>query len=401
MKYASLVYWLIVWVVAWTVRWSNSWHCLGFIAAACVVSIGATWVARFFDPAADPNTKLADLLEPIRSKYKLPALAAAIVTTDGALDMAATGVRKAGTSVPATTDDLWHLGSCAKAMTALLAGTFVAEGKLAWDAKVAAFFPEIAERIPATMREVTVAQLLSHHAGLAENYPDELARRLSGPITGQRRVVAEWMLTTPAHASGRHRYSNGGYIVVGAILEKIGGASWEELMRARVFAPLGMESAGFGGTGTLSEIDQPWPHFADGSPAPSNGPAMDNLPYMGPAGTVHCSMADWARFLADQMRGGSGKTALLPATIYTAMQTPAQKSNYGFGWIVVPRRWARGNMLSHAGSNTMNYAASWLGPRCGYGVLVCCNQGGGKLGRMANEVAEVMLRFYAAKRRRR
>jgi hypothetical protein len=57
-------------------------------------------------------------------------------------------------------------------------------------------------------------------------------------------------------------------------------------------------------------------------------------------------------------------------------------------------------MLSHAGSNTMNYAACWIGPRCGYGVLVCCNQGGAKLGRAANEAAERGLKFYAARRKR-
>lgn len=400
MKYANLVFWVIVWAIAWTVHWSSFWYCAGFIAAACMVHIVAKGVVGFFAPAADPNATLTGLLEPIRARYKLPALAAAIVTTDGALELAATGVRKAGTSILATTGDLWHLGSCAKAMTALLAGTFVVEGKLAWNDKVAPFFPEVAERLSVAMREVTVADLLSHRAGLAENYPRELAGHLTGPITGQRRVVAEWMLTSPAHAPGRHRYSNGSYIVVGAILEKLGAANWEELMSARVFAPLGMESAGFGGMGTVGEIDQPWPHLADGTPAPSNGPARDNLPYMGPAGRVHCSMADWAKFLADQMRGGAGGAALLPASIYAAMQTPAPRSNYGFGWIIVPRRWARGIMLSHAGSNTMNYAACWIGPRCGYGVLVCCNQGGGKLGRMANEVAEAVLRFYAAKRKR-
>jgi len=396
MKYANLVYWVVIWAIVWTVHWPSFRDSVWFVAAAWGAQIGVTWIRVFFDPGTNPNTKMADLLEPIRAKYKLPALAAAIVTTDGVSDMAATGVRKAGTSVAATTEDLWHLGSCTKAMTALLAGTFVAEGKLAWDGKMVAFFPEIAEQVPAPMHEVTVAQLLSHHAGLAENYPPELARKLAGPIIGQRCIVAEWMLTSPAHPPGRHRYSNGGYVVIGSILEKISGASWEELMRTRVFGPLGMNSAGFGGTGTVGEIDQPWPHLADGTPAKSNGPATDNLPYMGPAGTVHCTMADWALFLADQMREGP----LLPASIYTAMQTPVAKSKYGLGWIVVPRRWARGKMLSHAGSNTMNYAACWIGPRRGYGVIVCCNQGGGKLGAMANEVAEAVLRFYAARRKR-
>jgi D-alanyl-D-alanine carboxypeptidase len=126
---------------------------------------------------------------------------------------------------------------------------------------------------------------------------------------------------------------------MGSILERLGGKSWEELMHERIFDPLGMISAGFGGTGTVGEIDQPWPHLASGQSVLSNGPAMDNLPDMGPAGTVHASMSDWGKFLADQLRGGSGKPALLSPSIYATMQKSV-KGTYGFGWIVVYRSWA-------------------------------------------------------------
>ena len=91
------------------------------------------------------------------------------------------------------------------------------------------------------------------------------------------------------------------------------------------------------------------------------------------------------------MRGAVGKPALLPAAIYEAMQTPARGADYAFGWSVVPRKWAGGNMLSHAGSNTMNTAACWLGPARGYGVLVCANQADLKRHVWTNEAAEAML----------
>jgi hypothetical protein len=67
------------------------------------------------------------------------------------------------------------------------------------------------------------------------------------------------------------------------------------------------------------------------------------------------------RFASLIFRVVVGKQAMLPASIYAAMQTPARGSNYGFGWMIVPRRWARGKMLSHAGSNTMNCAAKRKG----------------------------------------
>src|SRR5580658_10879875 len=121
-------------------------------------------MAFFFTAAhsfADNEPSLASVLEPIRAKYNLPALAGAIFNTDGLVEMAAVGVRKAGTTVPVTTDDLWHLGSDTKAMTATLAGTFVAENKLSWDAKVVSFFPEIADSVPEAMKNVTLSQVLS------------------------------------------------------------------------------------------------------------------------------------------------------------------------------------------------------------------------------------------------
>jgi len=68
--------------------------------------------------ANDPG--LAAILEPIRVKYHLPALAGAIFTQDGVVEMAAVGVRKAGTNIPVTTNDLWHLGSDTKVMTSML-----------------------------------------------------------------------------------------------------------------------------------------------------------------------------------------------------------------------------------------------------------------------------------------
>ena len=252
--------------------------------------LGIAWATWFgFDAVRgrrarrrDENLKLAELLERVRAKYKLPALAGAVVTIEGVIDQAAVGVRKAGTSIPVTVDDLWHLGSETKAMTALLVGTFVAEGRLAWTDPALAFFPQTADAVPAVRRGITVAQLLSHRAGIAENYPRDRAARLEGSLPEQRRQVAAWLLQAPAHPAGSFHYSNGGYVIVGAILEQIAGADWEKLMRERVFAPLGMRSAGFGGTGSVGEIDQPWPHLPSGTPRAVQRPADGQPALWGP-----------------------------------------------------------------------------------------------------------------------
>jgi CubicO group peptidase (beta-lactamase class C family) len=344
---------------------------------------------------SDTPIPLASVLEPIRAKYNLPALAAAVFTTDGLVEMAAVGVRKAGTTVPVTTDDLWHLGSDTKAMTATLVGTFVAEKKLSWDAKIISFFPEIADQVPAAMREITLAQVLTHQAGLVENL-DWRALSKNGSLTEQRLTAAHLALISPAYAPGTFRYANTDYVVIGAILEKIGGQPWEDLIRERLFQPLGMASVGFGGTGTIGQIDQPWPHLATGTPAPVNGPATDNPEIMGPAGTVHCTMKDWAQFLIDQLRGGSGLKALLPNEIYQAMQTSAPSSEYGYGWGVTQRPWAGGKAVTHAGSNTLNFCVCWLAPAKKFGVLVCINQGGDQAQKAGDEAASALILRYLA-----
>jgi CubicO group peptidase (beta-lactamase class C family) len=273
------------------------------------------------------DPKLVAILEPIRVKYHLPALAGAIFTCDGVVEMAAVGVRKAGTDIPVTANDLWHLGSDGKVMTAMLAGSFVGEKKLSWDDKVISYFPELAQKVPPTMREITIRQVLWHQAGLSENLSLWSRFFLKGSPSQQRQMAVETILEYPAYTPGTFHYANNDYILIGAILEKIGGKPWEDLMRKRIFLPLHMDSAGFGGTGTVGQIDQPWPHFASGIPAPYNGPDADNSAYMGPAGSIHLSMTDWAKFLADQMRGGNGMPALLPAPFTRTFKNPVPTPN--------------------------------------------------------------------------
>jgi CubicO group peptidase (beta-lactamase class C family) len=349
--------------------------------------------------ANPPNQPIATTLESIRIKYKLPALGGAIFNTEGLVDMAAVGVRKSGDSTPVTKDDLWHLGSDTKVMTAMLAGTFVVEKKLSWNDRVLSYFPDIADKVTPAMREVTIGQVLRHQAGFAVSL--DWTHAPEDSLVVQRQSISRLALCKPQWSPGAYHYSNFDYVVIGAILEKITGQSWEELIRERIFTPLGMTSAGFGGLGTVGKIDQPWPHDDKGLPAPMNGPATDNLPFLGPAGTVHCTMDDWSKFLVDQLRGSTGMKALLPSQIYTDIQAPganvASHLQYGFGWGITDRSWAGGKALTHAGSNTLNYCVCWLAPAKKFGVLVCTNQGGDNAQKATDEAASALIIAYQQK----
>ncbi len=323
------------------------------------------------------DAAVTQALKPIRQKFNVPAMAAAVLTSEGLKFAGTVGVRKRGTEVPVALDDLWHLGSDGKIMTSTLIARLVERGQLRWNSTLGEIFPDLAPKMNPEFREVTLLQLLSHRAGLPANV--DLAQYLGddGPAL-RLRVVREELAKPPQSTPGtKFAYSNVGYIIAGAVVEKITSESWEDAISNEVFKPLGMKSAGFGGVGAPGQIDQPWPHFADGSPAPENGPAMDNPPVMGPAGRIHCSIQDWAKFIQDQLRGARGEpgTLLQPAS-YQKLQTPPFGGDYALGWKVVQRVWAGGKALTHAGDNTMNFANVWIAPKRDFAILVCVNQGG-------------------------
>ena len=327
-----------------------------------------------------------DLLEPIRAKHGLPALSAAVVKDGDTVAAGAVGYRKDGSASRALVDDKFHIGSCTKSMTATLAAMLVAEGTLSWDTTLAEVFPGLKDSMHADYRAVTLEQLLSHRGGM----PADLSKDgLWGKIwqnsrtmtpTEQRlflaKKVVEW---EPETAPGeRHVYSNAGYAVAGAMIETVTGESWESLMKRRIFAPLKMASAGFGPPATPGQVDQPWGHIGQGeglTPIPP-GPGADNPPAIGPGGTAHCSITDFAKFAAFHLRGARGKDPLLPKASFDKLHTAIPGQDYALGWVVTDREWGDGAVLTHGGSNTMFYAVIWLAPKKGFAVVVACNAGG-------------------------
>jgi CubicO group peptidase (beta-lactamase class C family) len=337
---------------------------------------------------------LADVLEPIRKANGLPALAGAIVADGRLVGLGAVGQRKSGSPERVTVNDCFHLGSCTKSMTATLIGMLVEEGKLSWDSTIAQVLPELVGKIRPEYEKVTVDQLLRHRSGLPEDrVPDALFLRLrvelNGPIIAQRLKAVQMFLQAraPTAAPGaKMQYANTGYVVVGAMAERVTGLSWEELMRKRLFEPLGMRTAGFGPPGTAGRVDQPYGHTGGlfGLTALEPGPAADNPPWLGPAGTVHASMGDWAKYILFHLAAYRGKSLLIKAETVKRLYRTAPGEDYAMGWAVVEGgskefqdRWGH-RVLAHAGSNGMWFATVWVAPENGAAVLVATNLAGRK-----------------------
>jgi CubicO group peptidase (beta-lactamase class C family) len=357
--------------------------------------------------AQSPQAVMENYLERIRETRNLPAIASAVIVEGKILSIAAVGTRKAGETIPVTVEDKFHLGSDTKAMTATLIALLVKEGKLQWETTLGDVFPEVFadKATKPAWRNVTLLQLLSHRSGLsgASWSPDKTfaqMHKLPGKPREQRTAYVKQMLRLePAYPTGsKSLYCNAGYALAGAMAETIMNTPYEELMQARLFAPLGIRSAGFGAMGTPGKTDQPWQHRREnGKTIPVEpSPTSDNPPVIAPAGTVHMTMGDWAKFVLAHL-GSDAKDALLTPAMLKTLQTAQFGDQYTLGWAVMERPWGGGRVFTHAGSNNQNFAVVWMAPKKKFAVLVATNIGGEDAAQACDEAAAAAIGTFLVK----
>ncbi|MEO5715639.1 MAG: serine hydrolase domain-containing protein [Luteolibacter sp.] len=326
---------------------------------------------------ADPTDVSADLAR-FTQNGKIPGLVAAAVLDGEIVAAGATGVRKQGDPTPVTIHDKFHIGSCTKSMTATLAAILVADGKIKWSSTVAEVFPDWG--IHPDFQKTTLLQLCSNSGGLAHDVPPALWKttvddREKPEAEQRRKFIQALLLEPPAYPPGTQNvYSNSGFTIAGAMLEKVSGKPYDELIKERLFTPLHLDSAGFGPAATAGNIDQPYGHvrrlgFTFNIPP---GPDADNPPAITPAGRVHLSIMDLATYASFHL--GTAKNPPLDSEALKFLHTPvAPSKEYACGWINLERPWAGGTALMHNGTNTTNYAVMWLAPNKKFAAVAACN----------------------------
>ncbi len=334
------------------------------------------WPQQPAPPVLDETLcrELQTIVDDVVDRYQLPGMLAAVMKDRKIVAQVASGVRNVRhPDVPLTIHDTGHLGSCSKALTATLAGILVDNGMLDWQDTVADRLPRLADEIDPVYRDVTLWQLLTHTAGVAANGPAWSGGGVATPENRQR-IVAKGLKTKPSELMvGKYAYSNLGYLVAAAMMESATAQTWEQLVTEKLFEPLEMTSAGFGPPATGDQIDQPWGHFLRGKvPVPTS---RDNPPAMGPAGTIHANLADWARFVSLHMAAGNDEASLIHDQTRRFLHTPPETSGanrYSGGWIVVKLA-SGGYELQHEGSNTFWLASVVLQPESGSAILLITN----------------------------
>ena len=311
--------------------------------------------------------------------HPAPAMGAAIIGKTGVQWSGVRGVRREGGEDAVTIGERWHLGSNTKAMTAALFARLVEQGLARWGMPLAEAFPGVT--LDPAWGETTLNDLMHHRGGLMDGDVigrDWLmvARDDPASLPEQRAVIAAQALgKAPGGARGTFAYGNANYMLVGAVIERITGGSWEDAMRAEVFAPLGIATGGFGApTGSNA-----WGHrVANGQrlPMPSDHPGADNPLALGPAGTAHMSLADYAKFVGVFLNEGAGWLTPESARILT---TPAAGVGPGYacGWGVREQPWGGTTgpapILAHEGTNTMWHAFVAVAPQRGLAVVTVAN----------------------------
>ena len=274
--------------------------------------------------------RLAERAERRREELGVPALAVAVIRSGG-VDTAVVGRRRLDADDPAEEGDRFNLGSNTKAMTATLAAIFVERGLLDWNASA----QDVLE-IEGAHPRVTLTTLLTHAAGVRPLEEDEDIAALDitpASAPEERLAVARILLADePAFTPGTaHRYSNGGYAIAAAMVERVANASWDELLAREIFEPLAMD-AGFGWP-ARGGVRQPWGHVEEIGmlrPHDPDGPYQVGAE-IAPAGDVNASLDSYARFVQMHMGGLQGTPGLVSADTFRRLHTPDEGFAYGWG----------------------------------------------------------------------
>ncbi|MBZ4375913.1 beta-lactamase family protein [Corallococcus interemptor] len=286
----------------------------------------------------------------VRAEQKrlgVPGLAVGVVSHGRVVLAKGYGFANLEHQVPVETDTLFQSGSLGKMFTATAVMLQVEAGRVSLSDSVTKYFPDA----PATWKPITVRHLLTHTSGIKD-----LEGLLDERKDYTEQGFAEFIYSLPLQfpAGLRWSYSNSGYVLLGILVNRVAGMTYQEVLGRQVFKPAGMKTAR-----GISEADV-IPNRAAGYQLV--GGVVKNQRWVSQSlnttgdGALYCSLKDmlaWEEAVEkrDILSRGSWKEMLSPAKLNSGAPWP-----YGFGWEVLERN----------GQPLHQHTGAWQGFRTAY-----------------------------------
>ena len=157
-------------------------------------------------------------------------------------------------------------------------------------------------------------------------------------------------------------------------------------MEERLFTPLGMYSAGFGAPSTPNEVDQPWGHWRDAGTSSWTIGQFADSPALGPAGTVHVSIADWAKFI--QLWFPNSEPRIIDRDTLNELITP-RSGDYAAGWEVFS--WGGDIGIGHSGGGDFSLSRLWVAPNRGRAYVAVANSADDDTSDLINSILQSLI----------
>ncbi|MGZ5446107.1 MAG: serine hydrolase [Thermoanaerobaculia bacterium] len=355
--------------------------------------------------AQDPAAALADFDAFINGALKpwdVPGIAIAVVADGKVVYAKGFGQRNVEKTLPMTADTLLPIGSITKSFTTLAMGTLVDEGKLEWEKPVRTYLPEFLAADDVLTASLTVRDLVTHRSGLPRH---DLVWYNNQDLTRAEIVGRLAHLPASEGLRSRWQYNNLMFLTAGYLIEDTTGKPWEDVIRSRVFTPLGMTRSNFKDEDSAKDADHARGYRED------DGKILE-MPFrevgnMGPAGSINSSVNEMANYALLQLGGGKfGGATVVEAPTLKEMHTPQSVINalpdlpelspttYGMGWFIDSYR---GHLRVAHGGNIDGFSALLtLFPNDGVAVVALANANGSGLpGIATSHLADRMLKLPA------
>lgn len=322
----------------------------------------------------------------------IPGISYGIVRGDALVHGGGVGYADRSTKRPATVDTPYNIASVTKVFTATLAMMLVDDGALDLDAPVSNYLPA-SVHVPRDAKgaSISVRSLLTHTSGLPRNPPNRRNQKIDGPLDPgiwDAYDVADLYAglastTLEAEVGKAFEYSNYGYALLGHVIERAAGRPYEQVLRERVLAPLGMASTAV----SLNAVQQAQRAAFYWSEDTTRTEQLAHARFGEVAGFIGLtsSVRDLAMFVASQWNAPEGARPRLPPAVVAEMQRPqlvveedaVSRNAMGYGWFLITDKQGRpATILTHAGEVDGHASGIFVDPAERLGVVVLLNLGG-------------------------